>query len=336
MKNKYAALIVSAAFAVACQPAKEKEKEVKIGGTIERLDADLDKLISSEAKVEIVAQGFTWSEGPLWVEDKNMLLFSDVPEDKVYKWTEEKGAEVYLTPSGFTGEKTTSNERGANGLTFDDEGSLVLAQHGDRRIALMDASIDSPKAVYTSIADKFEGKRFNSPNDVVMHNGNFYFTDPPYGLGKGADDPEKEIPFQGVYCAFADGKVKVLVDSITRPNGIAFSPDGKYLFIANSDPEKAKWYQYELNDSSAVVSGKVFYDATSNAVTEKGLPDGMKIDSKGNVYASGPGGVWIFNAAGKILGKVKLEGPASNTALSEDEKTLFITNDGNLIRVKMR
>jgi len=333
MKYKHAAAgLVIAAFAFACQPAKE----VKTGGTIERLDAELDNLISAEAKVEIIAQGFTWSEGPLWVEGKNMLLFSDVPEDKVYKWTEEKGAEVYLTPSGFTGEKTTSNERGANGLTLNDKGNLVLSQHGDRRIAFMNASLDSPKATYTTIADRFDGKRFNSPNDVVMRNGNFYFTDPPYGLGKGVDDPEKEILFQGVYCAFADGKVKVLVDSITRPNGIAFSPDGKYLFIANSDPEKAKWYQYELNDSSTIVSGKVFYDATSLTATEKGLPDGMKTDSKGNIYASGPGGVWIFNATGKVIGKIKLEGPASNTALSADEKTLFITNDGNLIRVKMR
>lgn len=335
MKYKhFAAIIVIASLAFACQPAKEKER--KSGGTIERLDPELDKIITPQATVDIVAEGFTWSEGPLWVEAKNMLLFSDVPEDKVYKWTEEKGAEVFLTPSGFTGEKTTSNERGANGLTFNPEGKLVLAQHGDRRIAVMNASLDSPKAIYTSIADHFEGKRFNSPNDLVLRNNHFYFTDPPYGLGKGTEDPEKEIAFQGVYCVFPDGRVNVLVDSITRPNGIAFSPDGKYLFIANSDPEKAKWYQYELNDSSTVVSGKVFYDATSLTSTEKGLPDGMKVDSKGNIYASGPGGVWIFNSTGKVLGKIKVEGPASNTALSTDEKTLFITNDGNLLRVKMR
>jgi len=322
--------IVLAVTLLACQTAKE----TKTAGTIERIDPALDQIISTEAKVEIVAEGFTWSEGPLWLAGKNTLLFTDVPENKIYKWTEEKGAEVYLTPSGFTGTTTTSKEPGANGLTLDDEGNLILCQHGDRRVAIMDAPLDSPKAVFTSLAENFNGKRFNSPNDVVMYNYDFYFTDPPYGLGKGVDDPEKEIPFQGVYCAFAEGATKVLVDSLTRPNGIAFTPDGKML-IANSDPQKAKWYQYELKDST-VVSGKVFYDATALTATEKGLPDGLKVDSKGNVFASGPGGVWIFDSSGKVLGKIKLSEAASNTALSEDEKTLFITNDSYLVRVKMR
>ncbi|HEY5825701.1 MAG TPA: SMP-30/gluconolactonase/LRE family protein, partial [Cyclobacteriaceae bacterium] len=160
-------------------------------------------------------------------------------------------------------------------------------------------------------------------------------TDPPYGLGKMEADPLKEIPFQGVYCAFADGKIKVLIDSLTKPNGIAFFPDGK-LLIANSDPAKARWYQYELDDSSKVISGKVFYDATSLTATEKGLPDGMKINSKGNVFASGPGGVWIFNSSGKVLGKIKLGEACANTALSTDEKTLFITNKMYLLRVKLK
>lgn len=331
LNQQLIALLVIVTSAFACQTARE----VKTIGSIERLDPELDNLISTDAKVEIIAEGFTWSEGPLWIGDQQMLLFSDVPENKVYKWTEEKGLEVYLTPSGFTGDSTTSREPGANGLTLDDEGRLVLAQHGDRRIAVMDAELDAPTPVYNTVADNYEGKKFDSPNDVVMHNYNFYFTDPPYGLGKMEQDPLKEIPFQGVYCAFASGQTKVLVDSLTKPNGIAFSPDGR-LFIANSDPDKAKWYQYELNDSSEVVSGKVFYDATENAKTEKGLPDGMKIDRKGNLYASGPGGVWIFNSAGKVLGKIKLIDAASNTALSSDEKTLYITNDGSLLRVKLR
>jgi gluconolactonase len=331
MRFKLILPIVILATVFACQTAKE----VKTTGSIEQLDPDLDKILSTDTKIEILAEGFTWSEGPLWIEDKKMLLFSDVPQDTVYKWTEEKGAEVYLTPSGFTGDSTTSRERGANGLTLDDEGNLVLAQHGDRRVAIMDAPLDAPKPIYTTLADNFEGKKFNSPNDVVMRNYNFYFTDPPYGLGKMEEDPLKEIPFQGVYCAFADGKTKVLVDSLTKPNGIAFFPDGK-LLIANSDPAKAKWYQYELDDSSKVISGKVFYDATSSTATEKGLPDGMKIDSKGNVFASGPGGVWIFNSSGKVLGKIKLEEACANTALSSDEKTLFITNKMYLLRVKLK
>lgn len=333
MKYKHLIILIVLFVAFgACKPTKE----TKTIGSIERLDPELDKILSTDTKVEIIAEGFTWSEGPLWIADQKMLLFSDVPENKVYKWTEEKGAELYLEPSGFTGDSTTSRERGANGLTLNDEGSLVLAQHGDRRIAVMDAELDTPNAVYTTIADNYNGKKFDSPNDVVWRNYNFYFTDPPYGLGKMEQDPIKEIPFQGVYCAFADGKTKVLVDSLTKPNGIAFSPDGKFLFIANSDPQKAKWYRYELNDSSAVVSGKVFYDATSLTATDKGLPDGMKIDSKGNIYASGPGGVWIFDAMGKVLGKIRLTEAASNTALSDDEKTLYITNDMYLLRVKLK
>ena len=332
MKYKHLIILIVLIPAIwGCQ----KPKEIKTAGFIERLDPELDNIVSVDSKVEIIAEGYTWSEGPLWIEDQKMLLFSDVPENKVYKWTEEKGAELYLEPSGFTGDSTTSRERGANGLTLNDEGSLVLAQYGDRRIAIMDAPLDSPRAFFSTLVDNFEGKKFDSPNDVVMRNYNFYFTDPPYGLGKMEQDPLKEIKFQGVYCAFADGKTKVLIDSLTKPNGIGFSPDGK-LFIANSDPYKAKWYQYELDDSSKVVSGKVFYDATPLTATEKGLPDGMKIDSKGNIFASGPGGVWIFNSTGKVLGKIKLENAASNTALSGDEKTLFITNDGYLVRVKLK
>jgi gluconolactonase len=316
----------------ACAPTKDAPV---VDGTIERLDPALDKIISTDAKVEIIAQGYEWTEGPLWLDGQNMLLFSDVPKNTIYKWTEEKGAEVYLTPSGFTGTSTTSLEAGSNGLLLSDEGELVLCQHGDRRLAIMQAPLDSPRAEFISLADRFQGKRFSSPNDAVFYNYNYYFTDPPYGLAKQDDDPEKEIPFQGVFCAFADGKVKLMVDSLTRPNGIAVSPDGKYLFVANSDSAKARWYQYEMNDT-VIVSGKIFYDATSFMAPGKGKPDGMKIDSEGNIYASGPGGVWIFNSTGKVLGKINLKERASNVALSGDGKTLFVTNDMQVLRVKLR
>ncbi len=334
-------LLIGILLIQACSPTRE----IVTTGSIERLDPALDSVLSRDAKVEIIATGFDWSEGPLWVENKQMLLFSDVPKNIVYKWTEQKGAEPYLSPSGYTGSQPRGGEMGSNGLTFDDEGNLVLCQHGDRRLAMMDAPLDSPKAVFTTIAGKFFNNRFNSPNDAVIHNHDFYLTDPPYGLEKQMDDPQKEIAYQGVYRVSAGGTVSSLVDSLTRPNGIAFSPDGKYLFVANSDPNKARWYRYTLrNDPTseeveggvALTDGKIFFDATSMTATGKGLPDGMKIDSRGTVFASGPGGVYIFNPDGKLLGKINLQEATSNCALSADEKTLFVTNDMNILRIKMR
>ncbi|MFZ6000214.1 MAG: SMP-30/gluconolactonase/LRE family protein, partial [Bacteroidota bacterium] len=210
-------------------------------------------------------------------------------------------------------------------------------QHGDRRLAIMDADINAPQPVFTSIADNYQGKKFNSPNDCARDmNGNFYMTDPPYGLPNQENDTTRQTPWQGVYKIDSNGKVSLLVDSITRPNGIALSPDNKFLYVANSDPAKAIWYRYQLGDSS-VVAGSVFYDATADSKSGlPGLPDGFKVDGKGNLFASGPGGVSIFNSSGKLLGRIKLDAPTSNTALSGDEKTLYITNDSLVLRVKLR
>jgi gluconolactonase len=317
-------------IATACTPSNEKSI-----GSIERIDTALDSIISNDAKVEILGEGFEWSEGPLWIGSQNMLLFSDVPKNTIYKWTEQKGVELYLTPSGFTGDSTTSKEPGSNGLLFDDEGSLVLCQHGDRRLAVMNSSLDAPKVDFTSIADRFNGKRFSSPNDAVFYNYSFYFTDPPYGLPKQDKDPAKEIPFNGVYVVPAEGDIKIIVDSLTRPNGLAFLPDRKTLIVANSDSTKAKWYAFDLNEKDSVTNARIFYDATENMKTEKGLPDGLKIDSKGNVFATGPGGLWIFNSTGKLLGKIRLTEKASNCALVDD-KILYITADMYLLRIKLR
>ena len=311
-------------------------KETRTIGSIERVDPALDAIMSPDAIIEVIAEGYEWSEGPVWVDRGNMLLFSDVPKNIVYKWTEEKGAEVYLSPSGFTGATSDSREPGSNGLLVNDEGTLVLCQHGDRRLATMTADILSPTPTFTTIADRYEGKRFNSPNDVAMgRNRSYYFTDPPYGLGKQMEDPSKEIPFQGVYEVTADGQVHLLVDSITRPNGIALSPDNKYLYVGNSDRKKARWYRYELGDSSRVHSGSIFYDVTSPN-EDVDAPDGFKVDSNGNIFTSGAGGVLIISPEGKLLGRIILEDATSNTALSSDEKTLFITNDMYVLRVKLR
>ncbi len=333
MKIYYACIL--AALLVNCSPKKEVQ-QTSLTISFERVSPSLDAVMSNEVTVSVIAQGYEWSEGPLWLEDKQMLLFSDVPANTIYQWTEKEGATKYLHPSGFTAQIAHGGESGSNGLALDDKGNLILCQHGDRRIALMNSPIDQPKEEFITIADKYNGKRFNSPNDVVFYNNSFFFTDPPYGLVKNMADSSKEIAFQGVYCAKANGQVRLLIDSLTRPNGIAFSPDHKKLYVANSDPEKARWYEYQLNDSLEIVSGKILYDATNKGSTEKGLPDGMKVDAQGNIFATGPGGVWIFSGSGELLGKIKVEEVTSNCALTADGKTLFVTNDMNILRIQLR
>jgi gluconolactonase len=312
-------------------------RESKTVGSIVRIDAGLDKLITASATIEIIGEGFEWSEGPVWVEKEDMLLFSDVPKNIIYKWTEEKGVDLYLTHSGFTGTETTSHEPGSNGLIIHND-SLILCQHGDRRIAKMNSSLDNPAPNFSTVASTYQGKRLSSPNDAVYRsNGDLYFTDPPYGLGQQNDeDPGREQPYNGVYRVSSSGIVSLLVDSLTRPNGIIFLPDEKKFIVANSDPAKAIWYEFELNDKDSVQQGRIFYNATSNVATEKGLPDGLKADRNGNIFASGPGGIWIFNQTGTVLGKIKTPEAAANCALSPDEKTLYITSDMYLLRLKMR
>ncbi len=333
MKIYYACIL--AALLVNCSPKKEVQ-QTSLTISFERVSPSLDAVMSNEVTVSVIAQGYEWSEGPLWLDDKQMLLFSDVPANTIYQRTEKEGATKYLNPSGFTAQIAHGGESGSNGLVLDDKGNLILCQHGDRRIALMNSPIDQPKEEFITIADKYNGKRFNSPNDVVFYNNSFFFTDPPYGLVKNMADSSKEIAFQGVYRAKANGEVQLLIDSLTRPNGISFSPDHKKLYVANSDPEKARWYEYQLNDSLEIVSGKILYDATNKGSTEKGLPDGMKVDAQGNIFATGPGGVWLFSGSGELLGKIKVEEVTSNCALTADGKTLFVTNDMNILRIQLR
>ncbi len=329
---------------ISCNSNNKKKEAMKekaaypTTGTIERTDPALDPIISPNAKAEIIAEGFEWSEGPLWVENEKMLLFSDVPKNIVYKWTEEKGKEIYLEPSGYTGATPSlCKEPGSNGLLLDKNGSLVLCQHGNRQMARMDAPLNKPEPKFITLADKFEGKKFSSPNDAVYNNtGELFFTDPPYGLQTQDDkDPKKEISFNGVYKADLTGNVSLIYNNITRPNGLAFFPGTTKLLVACSDPANPDWYLIDIvSDSMTAVS--LFYTAKEEAKQMKGLPDGLKIDSKGNVFATGPGGLYILNKEGKLLGKLKLDNATSNCALSPDEKTLYITNDMYVLRLKMR
>ena len=303
-------------------------------GSIDRVDESLNDLIDPAAALEVLADGYDWSEGPVWIESQKMLLFSDVPKNTVYKWTEDDGVKLFLKPSGYTG-STSSNsaEEGSNGLAVDAQGRLVLCQHGDRRLARMDAPLNAPRPLFSTLADNYQGKKLNSPNDVAIRgNGDLFFTDPPYGMPK---DVPQETPFQGVY-KVSGGKLTLLIDSISRPNGIAFMPGEKTLIIANSDPAKAVWYAYDLGDDDSVVNGRIFYAVAAADKAEQGNPDGLKIDRNGNVFATGPGGIWIFDRSAKLLGRIKIPAATANCAFSEDQKTLFITADSYLLRLKMK
>ena len=314
--------------------AKSFSQELNV--QVLKFNPKLNEIISENPPFEIIAEGLTWSEGPLWVEKEKMLLFSDVPNNIIYKWTKEKGKKVYLTPSGYTGTIKRGGETGSNGLLLNTKGQLILCQHGDRRMALMDAPLQKPAPKFITLANQYKGKKFDSPNDaVVRSNGDIFFTDPPYGLEKNIRDPNKEAPYQGVYKRAANGTVTLLTDSITRPNGIAFFPGEKRLLIANSDGKKPIWYVFDIGKNDALVNGRIFYNAIQESKTERGAPDGLKIDGKGNVFATGPGGVWIFNSAGTLLGKIKVNDLTSNCSLSKDG-WLYVTANKRVIRVKLK
>jgi gluconolactonase len=314
------------------------KEEPKATTRIEILDPEGATLIDSTAQVENLAGGFSWTEGPLYIADGDYVLFSDIPANKIMKWKEGEGITTFLYPAGYTGDssKGPKNEPGSNGLVLDKNGKLVLCQHGDRRIARMKGSLSDPKPQYETVADKYNGKRFNSPNDLVYHpNGNLYLTDPPYGLQDGDKDPAKELDIHGVYLVRPNGKVELVTSEFKFPNGIALTPDGKSLLGAHSDPDNKLWMKYELNDKGLVASKSQFYKIGSDE-KEEGGPDGMKMSKKGYLYSSGPGGVWIFNPAGKPIARIYTGKATSNTALSADEKMLYMTCDDFFYRVKLK
>ncbi|MGZ8550348.1 MAG: SMP-30/gluconolactonase/LRE family protein [Chitinophagaceae bacterium] len=305
-------------------------------GTIEFVSKKLSKLISKDAKIEIVAEGFQFTEGPLWLEKEQMLLLSDIPANTIYKWTEANGKEVYVKPGGYTDTANRGGFMGPNGLALSHDRKLLVCQHGDRRIAIMDAPLNAPQSKFITAAGQYNGRRLNSPNDLFLTaGGDLYFTDPSYGFEKGAGDPKKEIAFEGVYKMDKEGQIILLVDSIAQPNGIGIFPGGKKLLVSNSDNRKKMWYTYDIIPNGTLSNAKTFYDVSSEKAA--GLCDGFKIDKKGNVFASGPGGIWIFTRKGNLIGKIKINGvSASNCALTPDGKTIYITASQYLLRVKMR
>jgi len=311
-------------------------------GHVERLDPELDRLVAPDARFDVLAEGFEWSEGPLWIpEDGGYVIFSDIPPNRVMKWQAGAGLSTYLKQSGYLGPIPRPNhiapdEPGSNGLVLSPDGHLVLCQHGERQVGRMTAPLSSPAPTYEPIARSFDGKRFNSPNDAAFHqNGDLYFTDPPYGLTRKMQDPGKEIPFQGIYRVDGEGNVTLLHRQMSRPNGIAFSPDYRTLYVANSDPKQAIWMAFPVLRDGALGKGRVLFDATSMVGSNKGLPDGLKIDHQGNLFATGPGGVLVLTPDGRHLGTLRTGKATSNCTFGEDGTVLFVTADDTLLRIPL-
>jgi gluconolactonase len=302
-------------------------------GSIERLDPAFDALVPRDARIEKLADGFQWTEGPVWRKRGGYLLFSDIPSNTINRWKEGEGVTVYLRPAGYGGPSPFGRELGTNGLTFDANGALVVADHGNRQIA----RINESNFTRTTLADRYEGRRLNSPNDLVFHpNGDLYFTDPPYGLDGINDSRAKELPFNGVYRLTPNGELTLLTKELTFPNGIAISPDGRTLYVAVSDPKKPLWMAYDIHPDGTIARGRVFFDpAPLVALGRIGSPDGMKVDRAGNLFATGPGGVLVFSPDGRHLGTILTGERTANVAFGDDGRTLYMTADKTLLRMRV-
>jgi len=299
--------------------------------TVVSLDPRFDQLVPKDAQLERIADGFTWVEGPVWHGQGGYLLFSDIPANTVYQWKPGEGTKVFLTNSGYSGAAAfAGKEPGSNGLALDAEGRLVLCRHGDRQIGRLEA--DGRIVV---IADRYDGHRLNSPNDLVFKsNGDLYFTDPPFGLPGVFDDAGK-APVQGVYRLAKDGTITRVIADIKAPNGIAFSPDEKTLYISDVDPARAAWLAYDVQPDGTVANGHVLFDATRWRQDPFFGPDGFKLDRHGNLFGARPGGISVMAADGTLLGTVETGRPMSNVAWGEDGRTLFITGGDSVYRLRL-
>ncbi|MBM3726032.1 MAG: SMP-30/gluconolactonase/LRE family protein [Acidobacteria bacterium] len=295
---------------------------------VQRKDPALDKLVSPTAKVEKLAGGFAFTEGPVWTRD-GAVLFSDIPNNAIQRWSRDGKVTLFRKPSGYDGNDAPAGSYiGSNGLTLDKQGRVIICEHGNGRVTRLEKD-----GKLTVLAAKYQGKRLNSPNDAVYHSsGALYFTDPPYGFAKQDDDPKKELKFNGVYRLTSAGSLELLHQDMTRPNGLAFSPDEKALYVANSDDKRKNWMRFDVQADGKLANGRVFFDVTKETVD--GLPDGLKVDKQGNVYATGPGGVWVFSPAGKHLGTIVApEVPANVGWGGADGRTLYLTAKTGLYRI---
>ena len=320
-------------------PANQDIPKDSLVGKVEILDSSALDLLNRDAVVEVIGRNYKWSEGPVWVPSGQMLLFSDVLANTIFSWNGKDTPVAWLTPSGYTDTAARAGENGSNGLTLDRNGKLLLCQSGNRQVVRLNSPLDSPAPAFTVLASRYEGTRFNSPNDLVTdRNNNIYFTDPIYGLPKRDEDPTRELKFEGVYRISNNGKLNLLIDSIKHPNGIALSPDEKILYVGSSDAQ-TKWYAYTLDSNGMISGGGIFIDGMplKEKASFKSGADGFRVDSRGNIFSSGPDGINIFSPQGKLLALIKVfNRPTSNCAFNETRDVLFITADDLLLRVKLK
>jgi len=301
---------------------------------IDRYDPAINAIVPHVTKIETLAEGFIWSEGPVWISSGDYLLFTDVPGNTMYRWSPTDGLSVFLKPSGYAGSETgIFREPGANGLFPDREGSILMADHGNRQIARFEIATKQK----TPLATHFEGKRFNSPNDVIRRSdGVVFFTDPPYGLEGLNQSKHKELPFNGVYRIDTDGSVHLLDRDMTFPNGLALSPDERTLYVANSDPQRPIWMAFSLDERGNVLDKRVFADSSDlMGADAPGLPDGMRVTPNGTVFATAPGGVLIMDSTGKRLGRIRTGSAIANCAFGDDGRTLYLTSHTALARIRL-
>ena len=298
-------------------------------GTIVEIDPAMRVIVPADVKIEKLADGFAFIEGPIWIhEEGGVLLFSDIPRNQIMKWTPSGNVTEFRKPSGYTGPpERASAYSGSNGLTLDKQGRLIICEHGDRRVTRLEKD-----GKVTVLASQYEGKKLNSPNDAVYRSdGSLYFTDPPYGL---ASEKDQELDFSGIYRIKPDGQLELLSKKLSRPNGLAFSPDEKTLYVSNSDPQQRLWMAYDVAEEGTLSNGRVLLDVT--AEKDEGLPDGLKVDTQGIIYATGPGGIWIISPQGKHLGTIKPnENPANCHWGDTDGKTLYMTAKTGLYRIRL-
>lgn len=303
-------------------------------GSVEFLSPKMTSLIDAEAEIEVLATGFLWAEGPVWVPKLNGVVFTDVPNNKAYLWTEKEGLRLFLDPSGMTNHAPHSTNEGANGLTLDSEGSLVLCQHGNRAVArLKEWSFKTPS--YEFLIDHYKGKWLNSPNDLVFNKaGTLFFTDPPYGLKDQDKDTIKELQFNGIYKWSPSEGIELLDKSLKRPNGIALSKDEKVVYVGNSDSKNSIVAAFDLQNGR-LQNKRVFFDGNQLGKTRSGLFDGLKVHSSGIVFATGPGGVLVISRDGEHLGTIRPGKDTANCGFDSKEEYLYLTSSDVLARIKL-
>ena len=304
-------------------------------GELEFLDPKMELIISKSAKIEVLAEGFSWSEGPLWVPKLNGLLLSDVPNNKVYLWKEDQGLTLFLNPSGMTEHAPHNTNSGANGLRLDAKGNLILCQHGDRAVARLNSwDFESPQ--YEVLVDHYKGKWLNSPNDLVFDKkGNLYFTDPPYGLNKLDQDPLKELPFNGIFKWNPKEGIQLLSKSMNRPNGILLSKDERTVYVGNSDPNKNIIVAFDLIEGR-FMNERVFFDGTALGKKRPGNFDGLRMHSSGIIFSTGPGGVLLIDSEGTHLGTILPGKLTANCEFDADENYLYLTSADIVARIKLK